>query len=58
MNLAPQNRRALIRTLLSSVLGWLTVTLLRRSQICTRGGGCKGCVRYAQCALPQKEGQP
>ena len=58
MNLIPQTRRSFARAVLAGLLGLLGMTLVRRSQVCARGGICDGCALYARCTLPQKETRP
>ena len=59
---SPQTRRSFLRAAarmaLLGGLGGLAAALTRRNPACRRRYGCDGCVRYAQCALPQKAGRP
>ena len=52
-----QTRRSFARAVLAGLLGLLGVTLVRRAQVCTRGGACDGCALFAKCTLPQKQEQ-
>jgi hypothetical protein len=58
MKFGIQTRRGFARAVLAGLLGLLGVTLVRRSQVCARGGACDGCALFAACTLPQKQGRP
>jgi hypothetical protein len=58
MKLTPPTRRSFLRAVLAGLLALLGITLVRRSQVCTRGGACEGCALFARCTLPQKQEQP
>ncbi len=58
MKFNSQTRRSFARAVLAGLLALLGVTLVRRSQVCVRGGACEGCALFARCTLPQKQERP